>query len=159
METRLRAATPDDTDAIATVWHAAWHDAHVGHVPETLLPERTLDQFRRRVPQRIAGSTVAEDDEGVVGFVTVEHDELEELMVAERARGTGIAARLLHIGEQQIARHHPVAWLAVVAGNARARRFYAREGWHDAGPIEYYAETSRGRTLVPSHRYEKPVQN
>jgi GNAT superfamily N-acetyltransferase len=158
MQTRLRAATPDDIDAIACVWHEAWRDGHMGHVPEALLPERTLDEFRRRVPPRIATSTVAEDEAGVVAFVTVEHDELEQLMVAGRARGTDVSARLLRAGEHQIARHHRVAWLSVVAGNARARRFYEREGWHDAGPIDYYAETSRGRMLVPSHRYEKVVQ-
>ena len=154
----MRAATPDDVDAIAAVWHEAWRDGHVGHVPDGLLPERTLDEFRRRVPQRIVTSTVAEDAGGVVGFVTVERDELEQLMVAGRARGTHIAARLLRAGEQQIAEHHPTAWLSVVAGNARARRFYAREGWHDAGPIDYYAETSQGKMLVPSHRYEKTVR-
>ena len=161
----MRAATPDDTDAIAAVWHEAWRDGHVGHVPDGLLPERTLDEFRRRVPQRIATSIVAEAAEGavgfvtagfvIVGFVTVEHDELEQLMVSGRARGTDTAARLLRAGEQQIAEDYPTAWLSVVAGNARARRFYAREGWHDAGPIEYYAETSQGKMLVPSHRYEK----
>jgi GNAT superfamily N-acetyltransferase len=155
--TRLRPATPSDTDAIASVWHTAWRDGHLGHVPEALLPERTLDEFRRRVPPRIPRSTVAEDADGVVGFVTVEHDELEQLMVAGRARGTEIAARLLRAGEQQIAQHHPTAWLSVVAGNARARRFYAREGWHDAGPIDYFAETSQGPMLVPSHRYEKQL--
>jgi ribosomal protein S18 acetylase RimI-like enzyme len=153
----LRAAAPDDTDAIAAVWHEAWRDGHVGHVPDALLPERTLDEFRQRVPQRIATSTVAEDAQGVVGFVTVEHDELEQLMVSGRARGTDTASRLLRAGEQQIAEHHATAWLSVVAGNARARRFYAREGWHDAGPIDYYAETSRGKLLVPSHRYEKQL--
>ena len=151
------------------MWHEAWRDGHVGHVPDGLLPERTLDEFRRRVPQRIATSIVAEAAEGtvgivtvefvMVGFVTVEHDELEQLMVSGRARGTDTAARLLHAGEQRIAEHYPTAWLSVVAGNARARRFYAREGWHDAGPIEYYAETSQGKMLVPSHRYEKRLDH
>jgi GNAT superfamily N-acetyltransferase len=154
----LRAATLADVDSIAAVWHAAWRDGHLGHVPDALVPERTLAEFRRRVPQRIPTSIVAEDAEGVVAFVTVEHDELEQLMVAGRARGTDTAARLLSVGEALIAEHHPTAWLSVVAGNARARRFYAREGWHDAGPIDYYAETSQGPMLVPSHRYEKQVR-
>ena len=60
----MRAATPGDIDAIAAVWHAAWCDGHIGHVPDGLLPERTLDEFRRRVPQRIATSIVAEAAEG-----------------------------------------------------------------------------------------------
>ena len=28
----LRAAKPDDVEAIATVWHDAWRDGHLGHV-------------------------------------------------------------------------------------------------------------------------------
>ncbi len=46
------------------------------------------------------------------------------------------------------------AWLAVVAGNARARAFYARQGWRDAGPFTYMAETAAGPMAVPCHRYE-----
>jgi hypothetical protein len=49
---------------------------------------------------------------------------------------------------------HTRAWLAVVAGNARARAFYERHGWRDAGPFIYHAETEAGAFPVPSHRYE-----
>jgi hypothetical protein len=51
-----------------------------------------------------------------------------------------------------------VAWLAVVAGNARARRFYAREGWHDAGPFEYVAQVDGGGIPLACHRYERRVR-
>lgn len=156
-EIRLRPATEDDVETIARIWHDAWRDGHLGHVPEALLSERTLDDFRRRVPQRIPHSTVAEYGSEVVGFATIEDDELEQLFVAESARGSGAARLLLAHGEQRIAERHPVAWLSVVAGNARARRFYAREGWRDAGPIDYLAETSSGSMVVPSHRYEKHI--
>ena len=153
----LRSATAADVEAIASVWHAAWRDGHLGHVPEAVVADRTLPSFRLRVPSRIEATTVAADSDGVVGFVTVCDDELEQLFVADRARGTGVAAALLKHGEHQIGVRFATAWLAVVAGNSRARAFYAREGWHDNGPIDYEAETSTGRAVVPSHRYEKRV--
>jgi hypothetical protein len=49
---------------------------------------------------------------------------------------------------------HQHAWLAVVAGNRRARSFYSRLGWRDSGPMSYLAETEVGPLAVPSHRCE-----
>jgi GNAT superfamily N-acetyltransferase len=98
----------------------------------------------------VVGSTV-------VGFVTVHDDELEQLYVAERARGRGVAVALIRCGEARIAERFALAWLAVAVGNARARRFYAREGWSDAGAFDYPAAIEGGTVLVPCHRYEKHV--
>jgi len=75
--------------------------------------------------------------------------------VDRTARGTGVAAQLLRRGEDEVRGNgHSRAWLAVVAGNARARAFYERHGWRDAGPFTYQAETAAGTFPVPSHRYE-----
>ena len=155
MTTSLRPAEDSDAEAIAVVWHASWADGHAGHVPDGLHRFRQLDEFRRRVPQRIANTTVAVADDHVVGFVTVHDDEIEQIFVDRSARGSGAAVALLRHGEQTIAGDHATAWLAVVAGNARARRFYEREGWYDAGPLEYVAETADGDFVVPTQRYEK----
>ncbi len=153
----LRPARPADADAIAVVWHDAWRDGHIGHVPDALLDHRTLDQFRKRVPERLPTTTVAEVDGEVVGFVTVQDDELEQLFVAADARASGVADALLRRGESVIAEHHAAAWLAVATGNARARRFYERNGWADAGPLDYEAQTDSGPMVVPCRRYEKRV--
>lgn len=151
----LRAATPDDIEAIATLWHRGWLDGHLGHVPESLPPHRRLVDFRRRVPSRIQQTTVATLASRVAGFVTVHDDEVEQIYVAEDARAGGVANALLRHAEQMIALHFDVGWLAVVAGNTRARRFYARNGWRDAGGFDYAAEITNGPLLVPSRRYEK----
>jgi hypothetical protein len=45
----------------------------------------------------------------------------------------------------------------VVPGNARARRFYERNGWIDEGPFDYTAATENGPISVPCHRYTKAV--
>jgi GNAT superfamily N-acetyltransferase len=82
-------------------------------------------------------------------------DEVEQIYVDQPARGTGVAATLLRRAEAEIRdQGHRQALLAVVAGNRRARSFYSRRGWRDAGPISYLAETEDGPLAVPSHRYE-----
>jgi GNAT superfamily N-acetyltransferase len=151
----LRSATPADAEAIADIWHAAWHDAHDAHVPTSLVDARPLPYFVGHVPGVIDRSTVAVDDSGIVGFVTVNDDELDLLFVDARGRGSGVAIELLTAGEQAIAARFEFGWLEVVTGNARARAFYAREGWRDAGTADHVIDTSSGPAVVPSHRYEK----
>lgn len=152
----LRPAVPDDMGTVAEIWYRAWRVAHVGHVPDGLTAGRTLEAFHERTPSRVADTTVAEVDGRVVGFVMVEGDELEQLFVDPDHHGTGVAAPLLADGEQRIAAAgHAVAWLAVVVGNARARRFYEKHGWYDAGDLPYEV-TALGETFVsPCRRYEK----
>jgi GNAT superfamily N-acetyltransferase len=151
----LRPATELDCEAVAAVWHAAWHDAHDEQVPARLVDDRQRAYFAGRVPSLIERTSVAEDAAGVVGFVTVTGDELDLLFVDARGRGTGVAAALLSHGEQMLAAEYDTGWLEVVTGNARARAFYARQGWRDTGPADRTIDTSRGPALVPSHRYEK----
>lgn len=153
----LRPALETDTEAIACVWHAAWGDAHRGHVPQALHAIRTLAHFRLRVPPRLASTCLATLAERVVGFVSVQDNELEQLFVLAEARGTGAASALLREGERRIAAQFDTAWLSVVAGNQRARRFYAREGWCDHGPFEYAAEIAGAAIVIETHRYEKRV--
>ena len=154
----LRAATHEDVEAIASIWHGAWGDGHTGNVPAELHPYRTLEHFLERVPERIAATTVAELAGRVVGFVTLHDDELEQIFVAREARGTGAATRLIRHAETVIGQRYDTAWLAVVAGNDRALAFYTREGWHDAGEIDYAAQIPGGALRIPTRRYEKRVR-
>ncbi len=98
---------------------------------------------------------VAESHGQIVGFVVPKDDEVEQIFVDRAARGTGVAAMLLRKAEAEIRRAgHRRAWLAVVAGNQRARAFYSRLGWRDAGPFTYMGETEIGPFAIPSQRYE-----
>ena len=153
----LRPARSEDAAVIADVWHRAWHDSHVGHVPEALHEHRRLIDFQGRVPPRISRTTVADTAAGVVGFVVVHDDEVEQIFVTASARGLGVADALLKHAEAVIAERFAVAWLAVVEGNGRARSFYERSGWRDKGGFDYAAETRDGTLPVPCRRYEKPV--
>jgi GNAT superfamily N-acetyltransferase len=68
------------------------------------------------------------------------------------------AAALLTEAERLVRDNgHEQAWLAVVVGNARARRFYQRRGWADQGPFDYPAAGPNGPIAVPVHRYVKRV--
>ena len=151
----IRRARPEEVETLARIWHDAWIDGHLGHVPEELLPYREARHFVSRTRERIANMWVAESGGRPVGFVVAKGDELEQLFVERAARGTGAAAMLLRQGEAEIRRAgHRRAWLAVVAGNRRARSFYSRLGWRDAGAFTYMAQTAAGPMPVPSHRYE-----
>jgi putative acetyltransferase len=143
---------------VADLWHAGWHDAHAAHVPAGLTTVRTLAAFHERAAARVPDTTVAVVDGQVAGFVMVAGDEVEQVYVGAGHRGSGVAATLLATAEAQVAAGHDVAWLAVVSGNARARRFYEREGWSDAGDLPYEV-TAAGQTFVsPCRRYVKRVR-
>lgn len=152
----LRQAVPDDAPGIADVWHAAWGDGHHGLVPPELEAVRTRESFGPRAASRVPNTTVAVADGDVVGFVTIHDDEVEQVFVSATHRGSGLATHLLSDGEDRVSEAgHAEAWLAVVAGNGRARRFYERQDWSDAGPLDYQAETEAGPVPVPVRRYVK----
>jgi ribosomal protein S18 acetylase RimI-like enzyme len=155
MTVTLRPATPADADAIAGIWYHGWRDGHTGCVPDSLLPHRRPEHFRQRVPQRLPSTTVATVDGRVAGFVTLRDDEVEQFYVADYARGTGVAAALMRHAEAALSTRYAVVWLGVVEQNARARRFYEKCGWSDAGPFDYQAEIPGGTIPVPCRRYEK----
>ena len=154
----LRAARDADADAVGTIWVSAWRDGHLGHVPEELVVVRTPESFLDRAAQRIADTTVAEVDGVVAGFIMVDDDEVEQVFVDAGHRGSGVAAVLLAEAERQVAGNgHASAWLAVVEGNARARRFYERFGWHDEGAFQYAARHGDTTIPVPCRRYVKKL--
>jgi hypothetical protein len=73
-------------------------------------------------------------------------------LVAERTPGS-FGPRAL----ERVDRTWVAARGGVVAGNTRARRFYARMGWRDRGPFTYQAQTATGTFPLPTHRYEREV--
>jgi GNAT superfamily N-acetyltransferase len=155
---KLRTGTGEDARAIAEVWRLGWRDGHLGLVPDELVETRTDESFLARASERAGEMTVAVVDGAIAGFVLVVDDELEQVYVAASHRGTGVAGALLAEAERQVrANGHVGAWLAVVAGNARARAFYERAGWRDEGPFLYAAATEHGPIEVPCRRYAKHV--
>jgi GNAT superfamily N-acetyltransferase len=150
----LRPARAEDAPTVAEIWYRGWRDGHLGNVPDALTVARTPESFRVRAAERVADTVVAVVDGAVAGFIMVDHDEVEQVYVSAGHRGSGVAGVLLAEAERLVAAAgHERAWLAVVPGNARARRFYERSGWADDGMFDKYA----GTIAVPCHRYVKRV--
>ena len=154
----LRPARTDDAEVVAAIWRDGWREGHLGHVPDELVAARTRESFDIRTRERVGDTTVAVDGLVVTGFVMVVGDEVEQVYVSAGHRGTG-AARLLMAGAERLVavNGHQWAWLAVAAGNTRARRFYERCGWNDNGPFDYAAAVPGGTVAVPCRRYVKPT--
>jgi GNAT superfamily N-acetyltransferase len=151
---QLRGASSDDVEAVASIWRDGWPDGHLGNVPDELVAARTAESFSSRAAQRVGDTVVAVVGGAVAGFVMVVDDEVEQVYVSSRHRGTGVAAALLGEAERRVRTNgHERAWLAVVAGNARARRFYERMGWTDEGAFDYPAANSGSTVPVPCQRY------
>jgi DNA/RNA-binding domain of Phe-tRNA-synthetase-like protein/ribosomal protein S18 acetylase RimI-like enzyme len=154
----IRPAAPGDAEEVAVIWRLGWRDGHEGLVPQELVEIRTDESFRTRAAKRVPDTTVATVDGVVAGFIMVVDDEVEQVYVSAAHRGSGVAKALIAEAERQVrANGHDKAWLAVVAGNGRARAFYERAGWDDEGSFDYAAATERGPVTVPCHRYTKAV--
>lgn len=158
---RLRLAVPEDVAKVADIWYRGWCDGHIGFVPDELVHDRTESSFLTRATERVGDTIVAEVEGRVAGFIMVVEDEVEQVYVARDHRGTGVAGVLLDEAERLVRDGgYTSAWLAVVAENARARRFYERCGWSDGGKFDYAASSISGEDgaiSVPCHRYEKDV--
>jgi GNAT superfamily N-acetyltransferase len=154
----LRQARHGDAKAVAKIWYDGWRDGHLGNVSDDLVAVRTKESFQSRAADRVGDTVVVVVDDEVAGFVMVIGDEVEQVYVAEQHRGRGVAGLLLAEAERIVAVNgNQRAWLAVVEGNVRARRFYERNGWTDEGVFDYPAPSAAGPIPVPAHRYVKRV--
>jgi GNAT superfamily N-acetyltransferase len=98
--------------------------------------EDRLESFRAGLEKASADVRilVAERDGAIVGVATCVREgatgELRSLYVVPEAWGTGVARRLMEAALDALReRGASEATLWVVDANARARRFYEREGW------------------------------
>ncbi len=158
MPLTLRPATAADADAVARIWYHGWQDGHLGNVPDELVRVRTRDSFWERAADRVGDTAVAVVNGEVAGFVMVVGEEVEQVYVSSDHRGSGVAGALLAEAERLVgAGGHSRAWLAVVPGNARARRFYERCGWVDEGGFDNQASGPDGPISVPCRRYVKTL--
>jgi len=145
----IRHATPDDAPAIARIHVTSWQAAYRGQLPDELLDGLTTE--RREAHWREAASwpshtlLVADDDAGVVGFVScaatqdLDGDpaatgEVRAIYVDPAAYGRGYGRSLMDRAVEELERRgFRNATLWVLASNDRARRFYEREGWEADG--------------------------
>jgi GNAT superfamily N-acetyltransferase len=164
----VRRAEAADADAIGCIQVETWRAAYAG-----LLPEETVAGFDvaarqgmwreglARAPRPGSATFVAESDAEIVGFATVgacasEQDcgELYAIYVHPSSWGTGAGRLLIERAEESL-RHAGFtrALLWVLAGNARAERFYDAAGWNRDGEKE---DVFQGATVVEL-RYRKTL--
>ncbi|HEX7247394.1 MAG TPA: GNAT family N-acetyltransferase [Actinomycetota bacterium] len=143
-EVTIRDAVVEDARAIAEVHVRSWRWAYRGQLPDETLD--ALDVAEREARWRDAASDpstivlVALEGEAVVGFASAgpAGDDaappntavVYAVYLDEHAAGRGIGRDLLErTVEAMRAAGSQRASLWVLESNARARRFYEREGW------------------------------
>jgi len=152
----VRVAEPADGPELVRIWHDGWHDAHAQIVPAEMTRIRTMDNFRDRIAGALAMMWVAGEPGAPLGFYVLRGHELHQFYVADKARGTGVAATLLSDAETRLRENGAdVPWLACAIGNHRAARFYEKHGWRRAGVVPIDIDTPAGRVSLDVWRYEK----
>jgi ribosomal protein S18 acetylase RimI-like enzyme len=144
----LRAARPEDADAVARTHVRTWQVAYRGLLPDSCLDSLRPEERARRYtfgspdPQQPA-TIVAEEGDQILGFATTMpardpacagQGELAGLYVDPAAWGRGIGRALIAAARAQLVeRGFTSAVLWVLVGNTRAQRFYEADGWRPDG--------------------------
>ena len=165
----IRRATPADAeamDALAMAGIATYRDfAPSGWEPP--VAGEAVERTRARLEGDDAFALIAEDEDGgQAGHVMTvpaslaraaaddpRLSHLSQLFLRPDHWGTGLATDLLHRALADAAhRGFTAIRLFSAAGQARARRFYEREGFATTGPPQFDAET--GLDIV---EYRRPL--
>jgi ribosomal protein S18 acetylase RimI-like enzyme len=129
---KIRMAQSEDHDALATIWHNAWHEAHAAHVPKELTAMRTRESLYIRLTNMLATTVVTGPIGAPLGFCAIRNNEVYQMYVSPAARGTGAAAALISAGCDIIKDNgHGTVFLDVIEQNPRARAFYTKMGFVD----------------------------
>ena len=157
-QTNIRDALATEIGQLATIWYEGWQDAHARILPIELARVRTLESFAARLRGFLASVRVAGPIDEPVGFGIVRGEELHQLYVASRARGSGAAAALVSDAEARL-RESGVrtAWLGCAIGNERAARFYEKCGWLRAGVVTEHLDVPGGTFALEVWRYERSL--
>lgn len=157
----LRTATPDDALCIGVLGLQVFLDTYA---TDGIRPSLAREALRGLSPEAIAARlalpattfVVAETGGHLIGFAQLcartPHPQVPEPTVAELERlyvqrnflGQGVGARLLADAEA-VARANDASalWLTAWIGNARALRFYARQGYDEIGTTYFEFEGER----------------
>jgi ribosomal protein S18 acetylase RimI-like enzyme len=141
---RVESATAKDCRAIAEVHVESWQQAYKGILPEAYLASLSIDEreamWRQMIEREPSHLVLARTANQIIGFVAfgasrdegapVERAEIWAIYVKPASWSTG-AGRLLWLEAMRriVAEGYKSISLWVIAGNARAARFYERAGF------------------------------
>lgn len=140
----LRTAMPEDALAIARVHVRSWQAAYRGLIEDAYLDGLRAEDRASRYDFTHANpakpyTMVAVEDGAIVGFATImpsrdadlpEAGELAALYLDPERWDRGIGVAMIEAARAELVRRgFKAALLWVLAGNARAMRFYERDGW------------------------------
>jgi GNAT superfamily N-acetyltransferase len=166
----VRDARIQDAPAIADVNVRSWQAAYRGLMPDSYLDALSGEEDTARWQRAIAESTrrgrpvlVVEDGAGaVVGYAVVGADVDEPslglvflMYVGPERWGTGAGHALMEASIERLRGAgfgRAVLW--VLEANARARRFYEREGWVEEGGR---STSTYGGVALPALRYGREL--
>jgi len=167
----LRPAVPDDALAVGGVHVRAWQAAYRGLMPDEYLnglrPEERAQRydFASLDPSK-PRTLVALEADTVLGFATIApardedvagQGELCALYVEPDCWGRGVGRALASAARSDLARlGFAKAVLWVIAGNARAHRFYRADGWT---PDALQREQQVWRVSVTTVRYSRMLES
>lgn len=154
----IRDALLTEIGSLAKLWYDGWQDAHARILPEKLARLRTLESFEQRLERCLARVRVAGPAGTALGFCMIRGDELYQLYVSSKARGSGVAAALIVDAETRLSESGVrLAWLGCAIGNDRAARFYEKCGWRRSGVVTEQLEVPNGTFPLEVWRYEKSL--
>lgn len=146
------------TAEVVELWFAGWYEAHSKIIPDQLIKLRTRESFRERLLKNTANTRIAISGGDVLGLCMLKDDELYQMYVSPKARGTGLAQALITDADNRFQLSgYKVAWLACAIGNDRAKRFYEKCGWRFAGVETVDLDTSEGAFSLDVWRFEKDL--
>lgn len=142
---RVRPARPDDAAILARIYVAAWRDTYAGILPDSMLVGMSDVRHAAAWQQELAtrdrhsDTLVAEDDDEVLGLVTVgparrvsrsqlEGGEIYRLYVAPERQNEGIGKALLMASLDWLISREVDAVIVWVLAENPARFFYEAMG-------------------------------
>lgn len=164
----IRAATPDDAEALAMVAQATFLEAYAGLVsgPDMVAHARTQNSAEAmreclagggriwiaeargtRAPIGFAMLVAATFDDALPGDI-----ELKRIYVLDRCQGTGLAQALLDLVVAASAGHARLV-LGVNRDNLKAQGFYRKHGFAIAGERTFTV----GATTFDDYIYARPL--
>lgn len=140
----------------AYVHWAAWHAAYTGLIDQAYLDKLTpekCEEIAYRWPDNIL---IAKDGEYVLGFLGFGNEGTDTgvifaLYVLPEYWGTGVGQRLMRAGMEKLAAYPRIA-LWVLKGNARAIRFYEKNGFRADGEEKELASLNASEIRMVYHR-------